>query len=73
VKWCKIEKDKDTFDLFKIIEKKVLTVVLSLSIVSSILVSIIRWRVEADNHWVEMAWGFCRTLPVAGVSIIILD
>ena len=39
-------------------KKKVLIVVLCLSIVSSILVSIIRWRVEADNRRVEMACDY---------------
>ena len=39
-------------------EKKILIVLLCLSIVSSILVSIIRWRVEADNRWVEMACDY---------------
>ncbi|MCK4802641.1 hypothetical protein KAS33_03125, partial [bacterium] len=39
-------------------KKKVLIVVLCLSIVSSILVSIIRWRVEADNRQVEMACDY---------------
>jgi len=39
-------------------KKKVLIVILSLSIVSSILISIIRWRVEADNRWVEMACDY---------------
>ena len=44
--------------LVKIMKKKVLIVILSLSIVSSILISIIRWRVEADNRWVEMACDY---------------
>jgi hypothetical protein len=39
-------------------KKKVLIVILCLSIVSSILISIIRWRVEADNRWVEMACDY---------------
>ena len=43
---------------FKIMEKKVIIVLLSLSIVSSILASVIRWRVEADNRWVEMVCDY---------------
>ncbi|MEE9315981.1 MAG: DUF5693 family protein, partial [bacterium] len=39
-------------------KKKILIVVLCLSIVSSILVSIIRWRVENDNRQVEMACDY---------------
>ncbi|MCJ7646319.1 DUF5693 family protein, partial [bacterium] len=39
-------------------KKKVLIVILCLSIVSSILIFIIRWRVEADNRWVEMACDY---------------
>ena len=40
------------------IKKKTLIVILCLSIVSSILVFIIRWRVENDNRQVEMACDY---------------
>ena len=43
---------------FKIVKKKVLIIVLCLSIVSAILISIIRWRVEAGNRRVEMACDY---------------
>lgn len=39
-------------------KKKILIVILCLSIVSSIWVSIIRWRVEHDNRRVEMACDY---------------
>lgn len=43
---------------FKIVKKKVLIIVLCLSIVSAILISVIRWRVEAGNRRVEMACDY---------------
>jgi len=39
-------------------EKKILIVIFCLAIVSSILVSIARWRVEADNRMVEMVCDY---------------
>ncbi len=39
-------------------EKRVLAILLSLSIASSILVSIFRWRIEADNRTVEIACDY---------------
>ena len=43
---------------FKMMKRKILIIVLCLSIVSSILVSIIRWRVEVGNRRVEMACDY---------------